>query len=532
MNVISRTTQYLQRLMTHPVGELNRAQRFTRNAIDLTRYCGKQLQDDRAGEMAAALTYRTIFSLVPLVVLSMLAFRMFGDMDNAYGSLEGTVHSFFDYQVEGEKTEAAEFKAELDRQIKSISEKVSNLSFESIGAVGAILLVWAALGLLITVEQCANTIFKAPSGRPWPSRITIYWAVVTLGPLLLFVSMYVATQSLKATQDVALVGTFAGFVRRFSTMGSSWLGLLLLYKLMPNTHVRVKPAIIGALVAAVLWEISKWAFGLYVSRTVPYSKLYGTLGLIPLFLFWLYINWVIILFGFELTYTLQTMKGKRLQRLRQRSEAELDYGNPQWLIPIMTQVGRTFDKGKTIERQDLANALQLPVRAIAALTTSLEKQGLLLRVQNPNSDAIGLSLAKPPDRIPVQELIELVHRMTIGIDKQRRGPGWTYLDGLKQDAVEHAGDETLADLIARSEAEEMKEAANGGDDHDTASDEAGNADRESAAQAGNGSEGVADDTAGNGEPADAEDQADPKATPQNDADGLEDTPAPAKAPVA
>ena len=86
--------------------------------------------------------------------------------------------------------------------------------------------------------------------------------------------------------------------------------LVLLYKLMPNTQVRWRPALWGAFVAAGLAEASKWGFGLYVSQALPYLKLYGAIGLVPLFLFWLYLGWLIILFGLELAYTLQAMKGR------------------------------------------------------------------------------------------------------------------------------------------------------------------------------------------------------------------------------
>ena len=99
---------------------------------------------------------------------------------------------------------------------------------------------------------------------------------------------------------------------------------------MPNTHVRWRPAFWGALVAAGLSEASKWAFGLYVSQALPYLKLYGAIGLVPLFLFWLYLGWLIILFGLEIAFTLQAMKGRVFEHKERRGA--LATADPQWLL--------------------------------------------------------------------------------------------------------------------------------------------------------------------------------------------------------
>ena len=108
---------------------------------------------------------------------------------------------------------------------------------------------------------------------------------------------------------------------------------------MPNTRVRWRPALWGALVAAGLSEVSKWGFGLYVSQALPYLKLYGAIGLVPLFLFWLYLGWLIILFGLEIAFTLQAMKGARVRAQGTRA-ASLATADPQWLLPVMVAIAR------------------------------------------------------------------------------------------------------------------------------------------------------------------------------------------------
>ena len=112
--------------------------------------------------MAAALTYRTIFGLVPLLMVSMLVFRLFGDMDAAARQLQAAAYAFLNYQVDPTRPEAIAFKTVLDERLLEIMKAVGGLSFEAIGAVGVLLLIWAALGLLISFEDAANRIYRAP----------------------------------------------------------------------------------------------------------------------------------------------------------------------------------------------------------------------------------------------------------------------------------------------------------------------------------------------------------------------------------
>src|SRR5512143_584433 len=129
MDPIVRLQAYLDWLVSRPTAELSRVQRWLRLAVDLTRHCSRELQHNDAGQMAAALTYRTIFGLVPLLMVSMLAFRMFGDMDSAARQLQETAYGFFNYQVDPLRPEAAAFKSALDEKIIDVVRTVSSLSF-------------------------------------------------------------------------------------------------------------------------------------------------------------------------------------------------------------------------------------------------------------------------------------------------------------------------------------------------------------------------------------------------------------------
>jgi membrane protein len=444
MDPLERLQAYLDWLIHHPVAELSRAQRWLRWLVDLVRHCSRALRDDDAGQMAAALTYRTIFGLVPLLMVSMLAFRLFGAMDAAARKLQTEAYAFLNYQVDPSRPEATAFKQALDARLLDILRAVAGLSFETIGAVGALLLIWAALGLLVSFENAANRIYRAPRGRGWLARIGIYWTVLTLGPILLLVVLYAAEFWLGRAEALPVVGPLFAFLGDKGSLGGSFLSLALLYKLLPNTHVRGRPALAGALVAALLWDASKWAFGLYVSRALPYLKLYGAIGLVPLFLFWLYVNWLIVLFGMELAFTLQAMK-RRVFETRETRGA-LAAADPQWVLPVMAAIARGFANGKPVGRQALAEDLELRLEAVAELVERLEAEGLVHHVARRGSEDVGLALALPPERIALGRLVDLASRLTLG-QKPREGLGWDALASLHATARTAAGDRTLADLL-------------------------------------------------------------------------------------
>jgi membrane protein len=439
-----RMQRYFEWLIAHPTAELNRAQRFLRFTVDLVRHCSRELRANDAGQMAAALTYRTIFGLVPLLMVSMLAFRLFGNMDTAARQLQAAAYSFFNYQVDPARPEAMAFKEALDERLFQVMRTVSGLSFEAIGAVGALLLIWAALGLLVSFEDAANHIYRAPRGRSWLTRIGIYWTVLTLGPILLLIVLYAAQYWLGRAEALPVMGPLFAFVAQFGSLAGSFLSLTLLYKLLPNTLVRWRPALAGAFVAAGLWDASKWAFGLYVSRALPYLKLYGAIGLIPLFLFWLYVNWLIVLFGLEIAFTLQAMKGRVFESKDPRGA--LTSADPQWLLPVMAAIARGFAGGQPVGRQALAEELDLRLESVAELVERLEQEGLVNQVALRGTEDVGLALALPPDRIPLARLVELASRFTLGT-RPREGPGWGALAGIHAAARASAGERTLADLI-------------------------------------------------------------------------------------
>lgn len=455
---LNRLIDQLRLLITQPTHELTRAEQRVRYAIELAQYCARIMKQHRAPQMAAALTYRTMFSLVPTLVLALLMIRAFGGFEYFGDQLQDQAYKYLG--MEGLTAASAQvdpgevpttgstddIQVRINDAITQISESVSRVSFASIGAVGLGVLIWAALALVITIEQCFNTIYGAPSGRPWHLRITMYWAVITLGPVLLLISLALSTMFGEWVKSIWLIGPIFGFANRFTAVIVSGIAMTAMYLLLPNTRVRFRAALIGGFTSAILWEISKLGFTLYISKAVSYSKLYGTLFLIPLAMFWMYLNWLIVLFGLEITYTLQTLPDFKHRQKQERDEERLS-GDPMWIIPIMARIGEAFEHGSTVDRQTISQELDLPLRAVSQFTSLLATTGFIHVVQTRTGAEDGYALARPPQHIRMVELLELTRTLQASPDSPKEIAGWNYLNQLADAQRDCAADATLASVV-------------------------------------------------------------------------------------
>lgn len=489
---MTRLIQYLIDSVRGPREQLTDLQHIVRQSWELTVYCWRQLQRHRAEGMAAELSYRTIFSLIPVVVLSLVMFRIVGGLEEVQSQVENQLYSFFGVPeipdeylapqdstlqppllvgesngvtdepidpivdidaalsvAEQESQAEAEVRIESRRQARAsirrtlseVTAKVASVDFKSIGVFGLLLFIYAAVALADSTEHLFNRVYDAPSQRPIHIRLAIHWSIITLGSGLLAMSLYMSGQVVEWFSEIGAGSNSRLVLSHLLSIAASWVLLFLLYALMPNTHVSMKAAAIGSLVGSLLWEFAKFGFQIYVAKAVPYSAIYGSIGLIPLFLFWIYLTWLIVLFGLTLTYTLQTLRGRSPQRIKWDDEG-LPTGDPDWMLPIMSEISREFSQGKSIGTQELADRLGLSGRIVHEMTTKLTDEGLLLRVTAGGGDEESLTLARPAEKIEVADILRLAHQVRPTSDH----PSWQTLADLKHAERDAAAGRTLADL--------------------------------------------------------------------------------------
>lgn len=484
-----------RRLLTSPLSELNRWQRSARYVVGIARYGAHELKEDRASQMAAALTYRTIFSLVPLFVLSLLVFNAFGSFASVGGDLQNKIYDYLGLNAitlessaepsapEAVETAAppsdatapepdtadagtedlpaeniADTKARVDELLSDLQQQVASVNLTSIGMVGLGLLIWAGLSLVVSLETCFNRVYHAPQGRPWHLRITIYWATITLGPVLVALSFYLTNQLFDTAQSLDAFGVLGftfSILGPFASLAATWLLLVLMYKLLPNAKVNFRSAVIGALVGAILWEASKLGFRFYVQRAVGYSALYGSLGLVPLFLLWIYLTWLVILFGLEISYVVQTVKDTRYLRSAKHADASRDtLVESHCVLAIAAVLCQAFDRGEAIAINDLSSRIRLPEAAVERLVNALRTAGLVHPEEGDDEGPGDLRLSRPAETIGAAELLQVGRNAAADPSADPDAIPSDVFDNLRRAEDQAVKGQTLRDLIGLPQRDE------------------------------------------------------------------------------
>lgn len=441
--IVKWTTQ----LVRQPLATQTRWQRFARFNYDLARYGAKQLNEDRANQMAAALAFRTLFGLLPvLIVATVLARALMGPAEFKV-FLGSAIEKFVanlnldevKVNVGSAAASATEEPTGLGQWLQTIVEPVSTLSFAALTWAGIAVLIYSAIGLMVTIENSFNTIYRAPEGRSWAKRVPMYWFVLTMAPLVFALTTFLET---RFDTWVAALESGAWLVSTARVLWSfvlGWLVLTTLYALVPNTNVAIRPAVAGAFIAAIIVEILKRTLGAYIGNAISFRQIYGSLGLIPIFMFWVYVMWLVILFGLEVASTLQSLHGRRLAEL-ERKRPQAGVVDPASVIYVMQVVVERFHIGQATSASHVADQSGLPETTVAMMMERLTEVGLLHRLA---MDSELMALSKPAEGINLDELMRVGFSLVHEGDEERRP---ALLQKLREAQAKVAQTVTLAAL--------------------------------------------------------------------------------------
>ena len=265
---------------------------------DLVIFARRRLQEERLPQVAGSLTFATVFALVPLLTLAFAIFTTFPLFNTFRTSLE---HYFI------QSVMPKEIANTILEYLTLFASKATRLS-----ALGAGALIFTSVMMMNLIERVFNQIWRVKRERRWTRRLLVYWAIVTLGPLLIGVSLTVTSQVFIATSG--LVGQVPLIGRVFFTLLSIGLttgAFTLLYMTVPNRVVDWHDAAWGGLLAALAFEIAKRGFAVFIQQSPTYSRIYGALAALPLFLVWIYLSWMITLVGALLVAALPVVKYER-----------------------------------------------------------------------------------------------------------------------------------------------------------------------------------------------------------------------------
>lgn len=257
----------------------------------------RRFREERAIQTAGSLAYTSLLSMVPLLTVALAVASAFPVFSSAIETLQTFLFDNVLPDTPGLDAVTA--------QIDSFTRNAGRLT-----AIGVIGFMVTAVMLMLTIDNALNRIFRVQRRRSLVQNVFIYWAVLTLGPLLIGVSLSLTTMGLAGSLGFETLDLMARTLLRGLPFLFSCAALALLYGVVPARRVELRHALSGGIVAGIAFELAKRAFALYLQQVPTYTLIYGAFATIPLFLVWLYVSWVVVLAGAVFTAMLPAYHAK------------------------------------------------------------------------------------------------------------------------------------------------------------------------------------------------------------------------------
>ena len=374
--------------------------------FDTVRTLRLRFRDDNLALTASSLTFTTVISLVPLVTVMLALFTAF------------PMFSRFQIALQQYLLQSLVPDNIARPVLKALTEFAGQAS--KLGSVGLIVLGMSALALIFTIDRTLNTIWRVPKSRPLAQRVLVYWAVLTLGPLVLGASLSVTSYALSASRGV--VSELSGPLSlalgslQFGLMAAGFAGL---FRFVPNTHVRWVHAVAGGVFVAIGFELAKRGLVWWVNLAPTYSVIYGAFATLPILLLWIYVSWLIVLLGAVIAAYAPSL-AMRVTRLQDRPGER--FALALALLQALNQSRRSQTPGLSAEA--LAGALRIDPLQIQPVLEALRELGWCGRLDEDGAQRHVLLIH--PGHTPAQPLIDRLllqdHRMTQAF-RQRAGLG-------------------------------------------------------------------------------------------------------------
>jgi len=431
----------LERILVTPTTQLGKASRFAAFMVKLSVHCIRLLRKNRAGQQAAALSYHTIFGIVPLTIVTLMVFQL----SPSYGEVGEKIKNFFYDQANlsafktagtngGESAQdSGEPLALTEHLDKLVNSFFKGTHKGSIGIVSVLLVAWAAIGLLSTVEKAFNHIWHVGRGRNLLARIINYWALLTLGPLVVGAGIYASSQYSGVFTHIGPL--FLGYI--FAA-----IAFFLLYFMLPNAKVHFTSAVWGSLVGALVWVAAKNIYGYCATGLNLYKTVYGMLALIPITVMWIHITWLIVLFGLQLAYTSQHLKTLDAAEIAASKPEEHFMANDFTVINVMREVAAAFTvNAGPVSGEEICEKLNMPAEFGEKIFNHLVDVGLLAKTSEPR---VGFVPGQDPASVRLSDISAAVASASFAQDNIKESKG---LENIARSHRKSLAEHSLREIV-------------------------------------------------------------------------------------
>src|ERR1035437_5891097 len=348
----------------------------------LIRFVAMRFRQDHCVQIASSLTFTTLLSVVPLITIALTMFSPFPVFDDFSNQIKIYLLSNLMPETAGKV---------ISHYMEQFAESAGRLS-----AVGVVFLAVTAMLMMLTIDHAFNTIWRVIRPRAMLKRLIIYWAVLTLAPVLVGASLSLTSW---------LVGLSMGYAKHIPIFGVGMLKALpvlfttlafaLLFRLVPNRYVPLTHALVGGIVAAVLFETMNRVFGYYISHFPTYKLVYGAFASVPIFLMWVYFSWLTILLGAVVAASLphwRTPEAQYLPAVVKMLDA----------LRVLQVMSRGMQHGEVVTIPALSNALHLGFYTLEQIMERLASANLVRKAEGP-----GWLMMRDASHIRATELLHL-----------------------------------------------------------------------------------------------------------------------------
>ncbi len=396
------------------------------NIIHFAHYVAAKFKRDKCTQMAASLTFDTLLSLVPLITIALTLFSAFP----VFADFSAQIKHF----LLGNMLPDTGGKM-ISYYVEQFAESASKLT-----AFGLVFLALTAMLVMVTIDNAFNTIWHVSKPRPLVKRVLVYWAVLTLAPLLIGASLsltsWLVGLSIGYTQQTPIFGTVT---LKVVPVLLTTLAFSLLFRVMPNRFVPIRHAFIGGVVAATAFETMNRLFGFFIEHFSTYKLVYGAFASIPIFLFWIYLSWLTILSG--------ALIAASLSRWGHRGESQLNNaGQFYFAVRILGAMQAGLVNGVVQSETSLSEQLHLAYEETEQILDKLLRAKFVrqlsetdwVMIRDPEYIALhelSSLFLLDASKLPMQEGDSEIHEWFAGLTKLMEEPTNKMLNSLLNNGV-------------------------------------------------------------------------------------------------
>jgi membrane protein len=410
VTIIKTSWQFVTEKIWHiRLDKVDKKQSFLLRQLRIFTLAIKGFNEDKCLTKATALTFYTLFSIVPILALAFAISKGFGYEKDLQILISGNY---------------PEYKEVLDQAFISANSMLANTKGGVIAGFGIVLLLWSVLKLLVSIEENFNEIWEIKKGRTWIRKVTDYLTVMLISPLLLIVGGGLTVAIQTRVGDMHMLDAVNTILIKLLAYGLISCVFAFLYLVLPNTRVSFKSAVVAAVISTVLFELLQWAYVKFQIGANSLNAIYGGFAALPLFLIWVQYSWYVVLFGAEIAFANQNVDHYELEN--QITKLSVRYKKVISLM-IANLVAKGFFNGdKALTSIEIAHKLDLPVRLARNIINEFVSSGIFIEmISEKDKETVylpGITESKftvkqliekmenhGVNSLPINDTIELIH---------------------------------------------------------------------------------------------------------------------------